>query len=134
MDTDSGAGDAGVVSLTIPARADYVALARLALAAVCRQTVLAPEALADLKLAVTEAAGGFVYEDGAADSDPDGRLSFRFGLDLERLVVELQGAPRRSLTEEERKLSREIIEATVDECTPWFDGIRLVKYLDGDAD
>ena len=44
------------VSLTIPARPDYLVLARLALSAVCRLTPLSPEEVADLKLAITEAA------------------------------------------------------------------------------
>ena len=44
------------VSLTIPAKPDYVVLARLALSAVCRLAPLELEAAADLKLAITEAA------------------------------------------------------------------------------
>ena len=50
------------VSLTIPARPDYLVLARLALSAVCRLTPLSPEEVADLKLAITEAANDFVDE------------------------------------------------------------------------
>ena len=48
--------DGREVSLTIPARPDYLVLARLALSAVCRLTPLSPEEVADLKLAITEAA------------------------------------------------------------------------------
>jgi len=44
------------VTLTIPAKPDYVVLARLALSAVCRLAPLELEAAADLKLAITEAA------------------------------------------------------------------------------
>ena len=51
------------VALTIPARPEYLVLARLALSAVCRLTPLSPEEVADLKLAVTEAANDFVDED-----------------------------------------------------------------------
>ena len=40
-------------------------LARLALSAVCRLTPLEPAEVADLKLAVTEAATEFVEEDAA---------------------------------------------------------------------
>ena len=54
--------DSRDVSLTIPAKPDYLVLARLALAAVCRLTPLSPEEVADLKLAVTEAAADFVDE------------------------------------------------------------------------
>ena len=50
------ASTARAVSLAIPAKPDYVVLARLALSAVCRLSPLAPEEVADLKLAITEAA------------------------------------------------------------------------------
>jgi serine/threonine-protein kinase RsbW len=49
-----------VVRLTFPAKADYLLLARLALAGVARVVPLEPEVLADLKLAVTEACGNAV--------------------------------------------------------------------------
>ena len=54
--------DSRDVSLTIPARPDYLVLARLALSAVCRLTPLSPEEVADLKLAITEAANDYVDE------------------------------------------------------------------------
>ena len=44
------------VALTVPAKPDYVVLARLALGAVCRLAPLSPEEVGDLKLAMTEAA------------------------------------------------------------------------------
>ena len=55
--------DSRDVSLAIPAKAGYLVLARLALAAVCRLTPLQATEVADLKLAVTEAAGDFVAEE-----------------------------------------------------------------------
>ena len=58
----SHATDSRDVSLTIPARPDYLVLARLALSAVCRLTPLSPEEVADLKRAITEAAKDFVDE------------------------------------------------------------------------
>src|SRR5918911_1109659 len=58
----SQATDSRDVSLTIPARPDYLVLARLALSAVCRLTPLSPEEVADLKLAITEAANDYVDE------------------------------------------------------------------------
>ena len=60
------------VSLTIPARPDYLVLARLALSAVCRLTPLSPEEVADLKLAITEAANDFV-DDGRSLDDESAR-------------------------------------------------------------
>jgi serine/threonine-protein kinase RsbW len=122
--------DSRDVSLTIPARPDYLVLARLALAAVCRLTSLSPEEIADLKLAITEAANDFV--DDARPAEDEGRVSFAFRLSDHRLLMELDGPPS-EVSSVERELSRAIIDATVDECR--FDGARtqLVKYL-GQAD
>ena len=64
-------------------------LARLALSAVCRLTPLSPEEVADLKLAITEAANDFVDEGG--DIDDESRLNFSFHLGDDRLVMELEG-------------------------------------------
>src|SRR5947208_14295686 len=79
------------VALTIPARPDYLVLARLALSAVCRLTPLSPEEVADLKLAITEAANDFVEDSRAHEHE--GRLSFSFRLMDDRLLMELQGPP-----------------------------------------
>jgi two-component sensor histidine kinase len=49
-----------VVSLVIPARTEYLILARLALAGIARGTPIDESTLADLKLAVTEACGNAV--------------------------------------------------------------------------
>ena len=123
--TDSR-GDSRDVALTIPARPDYLVLARLALSAVCRLTALSAEEVADLKLAITEAANDFVDETRA--DDDEGRLNFSFKLLEDRLLLELQG-PQGAVSEVERELGRAIIDATVDECD--FAGTRtkLVKYL-----
>jgi serine/threonine-protein kinase RsbW len=118
--------DSRDVSLTIPARPDYLVLARLALAAVCRLTSLSPEEVADLKLAITEAANDFV--DDSRPAEDEGRVNFAFRLADDRLSMELDGPPS-EVPSTERELSRAIIDATVDECT--FEGSRtqLVKYL-----
>jgi serine/threonine-protein kinase RsbW len=121
-----GASDSRDVSLTIPARPDYLVLARLALSAVCRLTPLSPEEVADLKLAITEAANDFV--DDARPLDDESRVNFAFRLSDDRLVMELEGPPS-PVVAVERDLSRAIIDATVDQST--FSGGRtlLVKYL-----
>jgi hypothetical protein len=113
--------DSRDVSLAVPAKPGYLVLARLALAAVCRLTALQPTEIADLKLAVTEAAGEFVAEEdvGPGDSgdatpaDGEDRVDFAFRLEDDRLVLELSGtAPVVPAVEQE--LSHAIIEATVD--------------------
>ncbi|MDQ3604443.1 MAG: ATP-binding protein [Actinomycetota bacterium] len=112
------------VSLTIPAQAGYLVLARLALSAVCRLTPLEAVEVADLKLAVTEAANEFVSESELTDATID----FDFRLANERLVLELSGA-RTPDTESELELSRAIIEATVDDSEFTSDRTLLVKRL-----
>ena len=49
-----------VVTLVIPARTEYLIVARLALAGIARGTTIDDGALADLKLAVTEACGNAI--------------------------------------------------------------------------
>jgi anti-sigma regulatory factor (Ser/Thr protein kinase) len=122
----SPAADSRDVSLTIPARADYLVLARLALSAVCRLTALSPEEVADLKLAITEAANDFVDE--GRDLDDESRLNFAFRLDDDRLLMDLEGTAG-PVVSSEQELSRAIIEATVDEADFSGGRTRLVKYL-----
>ena len=51
---------ASVVRLVMPAKSEYLILARLALAGIARETPIEESVLADLKLAVTEACGNAV--------------------------------------------------------------------------
>jgi serine/threonine-protein kinase RsbW len=77
----------GVVALSIPAKAEYIALCRLALAGLTHVRPLEPEALADLKLALTEACSNSIrhaYEDGRA-----GVVDIRYELNGEKLAVEV---------------------------------------------
>jgi hypothetical protein len=114
------------VALTIPARPDYLVLARLALSAVCRLTPLSAEEVADLKLAITEAANDYVDEN--RPDDDEGRVNFNFRLLENQLVLELDG-PTSDVADVEQELGRAIIEATVDECQFGTGRTRLVKYL-----
>jgi serine/threonine-protein kinase RsbW len=77
----------GVVALTIPARPEYVALCRLALTGIARTRALAPELVADLKLALTEACSNSVrhaYEEGR-----EGVVDVRYDLGDDRISVEV---------------------------------------------
>jgi anti-sigma regulatory factor (Ser/Thr protein kinase) len=120
------------VHLTIPAKPDYVVLARLALSAVCRLAPLELEAAADLKLAITEAASFLMGGDrraAARDDDEAPEMSFKFDLTDDAIVVTVSGAEQPTISEEERELSRAIIGATADDCT-YADGtMTLTKRL-----
>ena len=89
MDRDellrSGRGEA--VALSIPARAEFVALCRLALTGIARTRALAPELVADLKLALTEACSNSVrhaYEEGR-----EGVVEVHYELGEDRISVEV---------------------------------------------
>jgi serine/threonine-protein kinase RsbW len=74
------------VRLRVPARAEYIALARLALSGLADILALPDELLADLKLALTEAVSNSVrhaYADGA------GFVSIAYELSGEALAVEV---------------------------------------------
>lgn len=98
------------VHLSVPARPDYLVLARLALSAMCRLTPLEHAEVADLKLAITEAASGYV----SGDNGPDAVVGFEFRLHDDRIEMKLDGQPVGHPVEEQ-EVSRAIVEATVDE-------------------
>jgi anti-sigma regulatory factor (Ser/Thr protein kinase) len=126
------AGGNRKVHLTIPAKPDYVVLARLALSAVCRLAPLELEAAADLKLAITEAASFLMGGDRRAAARDDGdapQMTFEFDLTDDAIVVKVSGAEQPTISEEERELSRAIIGATADDCI-YSDGtMTLTKRL-----
>jgi serine/threonine-protein kinase RsbW len=116
------------VALTVPAKPDYVVLARLALGAVCRLAPLSPEEVGDLKLAMTEAAAMVVASplDREQHHPP---MQFRFDVQDDRVVLEVSGGGSPVMAEDERELSSAIIEATVDEYSRDGDRMTLVKRL-----
>jgi len=74
------------VRLTIPARAEYVLLGRLALSGITRMRPLDDETVNDLKLAVTEACTNSVRH---AYGDNGGIVDIVYELHDDRLVVEV---------------------------------------------
>jgi hypothetical protein len=126
------------VSLAIPAKPDYVVLARLALSAVCRLSPLAPEEVADLKLAITEAAtyimGGERRMSARDDEAPTPRLTFSFELGEDALVLGVSGEEMPTVSDEERELSLALIRATVDSHDYAGGAMRLTKQLDFTAE
>jgi serine/threonine-protein kinase RsbW len=85
--TPTSNGGARTVRLTIPARAEYITLVRLALSGISNFRPLDEETLGDLKLAVTEACSNSVrhaYRDGR-----EGAVQVIYELHPDRLVVEV---------------------------------------------
>ena len=74
------------VRLRIPARAEYIALSRLALAGLARVRPFSDEVLADLKLAITEACSNSVrhaYDGG------EGMVEIVYRLEPGRITIEV---------------------------------------------
>ena len=74
------------VRLTIPAKAEYITLCRLALTGLSRLRPLADETIADLKLALTEACTNSIrhaYDGG------DGHVQITYELQADRLSIEV---------------------------------------------
>ena len=118
----TSSGDGVTVRLTIPARAEYITLCRLALTGIGRLRELSDELLADLKLALTEATSNSVRH-AYADSDV-GVVQISYELLPDRLVIEVTdegegfdpGAPTESADElSEGGLGIAIIRAIADE-------------------
>ncbi len=76
------------IRLTIPAKAEYITLGRLALTGIARlrPEPLAEEVLGDLKLALTEACTNSVRH---AYADGEGTVEITYELYADRLVVEV---------------------------------------------
>jgi serine/threonine-protein kinase RsbW len=78
---------ASTVSLTIPAKAEYLVFCRLVLAGLAQAKNMDAETLADMKLAVTEACSNAVrhaYDDG------NGRVFVRFTIEEDSIAIEVE--------------------------------------------
>jgi len=86
-DTEGEGVDTGrTVRLRVPARPEYIALARLALSGLAELTALSEEDVADLKLALTEAVSNSVRH---AYPGGDGFVSVAYELSATALQIEV---------------------------------------------
>ena len=76
-----------VVRLEIPARTEYLILARLALAGIAREVEIDQATLADLKLAVTEACGNAVQH---AQPGDEGMVTVRFMVSDDAIEIRVE--------------------------------------------
>jgi serine/threonine-protein kinase RsbW len=84
---DAGTADDGrIVRLTFPAKPEYITLGRLALTGLARVLPLNEELLADLKLALTEAASNSVRH---AYAGREGAVQIAYELSGDRLAIEV---------------------------------------------
>ena len=117
--TTGASGDADTVRLTIPARAEYITLCRLALTGIGRLRELSDELLADLKLALTEAASNSVRH-AYGDQDP-GVVEISYELFSDKLVIEV--------TDEGEGFDPVAAEVTGDELSEGGLGIAIIRAI-----
>ena len=87
MSTPDPTDGASLVRLTIPAKAEYITLCRLALSGLSRLRPLPDETIADMKLALTEACSNSIrhaYEDGR-----EGVVEIVYDLRPDRIAIEV---------------------------------------------
>lgn len=77
-----------VLTLSIPARPEYLVLGRLALAGVARVVAVDPDALSDLKLALTEACSNAIRH-AYAGADGDVEIRFEVADDASYVAIEV---------------------------------------------
>jgi serine/threonine-protein kinase RsbW len=112
------------IRLTIPAKAEYITLGRLALSALARVRPLTEETLSDLKLALTEACTNSVrhaYRDGRV-----GVVEIVYRLEPDRLEVEV--------TDEGDGFSPEEIALQEGELTEGGLGIAIIRAVTDDVE
>jgi serine/threonine-protein kinase RsbW len=85
------------VRLQIPAKAEYITLGRLALAALSTLGELSNETVADLKLALTEACSNSVRH--AYDTERTGTVDIVYELHPDRMVIEVSDEGRGFITD-----------------------------------
>ena len=137
---------ASVIRLVMPAKSEYLILARLALAGIARETPIEESVLADLKLAVTEACGNAVRH---AYAGAPGVVEVRFAVepgsieivvsddgDAQHVAATLPAGPSADDGLAESGMGLAIIEAVVDalEVAPRGGGnngtvVRMTKRL-----
>jgi serine/threonine-protein kinase RsbW len=118
------AGRGEVVALAIPARAEYVALCRLALTGIARTRALAPELVADLKLALTEACSNSVRH--AYDEGREGIVEVRYELDNDRISVEV--------TDDGAGFDPDVLERAQEELDEGGLGIAIIRAVTDELD
>jgi serine/threonine-protein kinase RsbW len=109
----------GIVALTVPARAEFIALGRLALTGLARTRVLSAEIVADLKLALTEACSNSVRH--AYDEGREGLLEILYELSDDRIAIQV--------TDDGSGFDPQILERAQEELDEGGLGIAIIRAL-----
>ena len=109
----------GIVALTGPARAEFIALGRLALTGLARTRALSAEIVADLKLALTEACSNSVRH--AYDEGREGVVEILYELSDDRIAIQV--------TDDGSGFDPEILERAQEELDEGGLGIAIIRAL-----
>jgi serine/threonine-protein kinase RsbW len=109
----------GIVALTVPARAEFIALGRLALTGLARTRALSTEIVADLKLALTEACSNSVRH--AYDEGREGVVEILYELSDDRIAIQV--------TDDGSGFDPEILERAQEELDEGGLGIAIIRAL-----
>ena len=114
----------GIVALTVPARAEFIALGRLALTGLARTRALSAEIVADLKLALTEACSNSVRH--AYDEGREGVVEILYELSDDRIAIQV--------TDDGSGFDPEILERAQEELDEGGLGIAIIRALTDELD
>jgi serine/threonine-protein kinase RsbW len=109
----------GIVALTVPAQAEFIALGRLALTGLARTRALSGEMVADLKLALTEACSNSVRH--AYDEGREGVVEIIYELSDDRIAIQV--------TDDGSGFDPEILERAQEELDEGGLGIAIIRAL-----
>jgi serine/threonine-protein kinase RsbW len=109
----------GIVALTVPAQAEFIALGRLALTGLARTRALSGEMGADLKLALTEACSNSVRH--AYDEGREGVVEIVYELSDDRIAIQV--------TDDGSGFDPEILERAQEELDEGGLGIAIIRAL-----
>jgi serine/threonine-protein kinase RsbW len=109
----------GIVGLTVPAQAEFIALGRLALTGLARTRALSGEMVADLKLALTEACSNSVRH--AYDEGREGVVEIVYELSDDRIAIQV--------TDDGSGFDPEILERAQEELDEGGLGIAIIRAL-----
>jgi serine/threonine-protein kinase RsbW len=109
----------GIVALTVPARAEFIALGRLALTGLARTRALSAEIVADLKLALTEACSNSVRH--AYDEGREGVVEIVYELSDDRIAIQV--------TDDGSAFDPETLERAQEELDEGGLGIAIIRAL-----
>jgi serine/threonine-protein kinase RsbW len=109
----------GMVALTVPARAEFIALGRLALTGLARTRALSGEIVADLKLALTEACSNSVRH--AYDEGREGVVEILYELSDDRIAIQV--------TDDGSGFDPKILERAQEELDEGGLGIAIIRAL-----